>query len=350
MIRIVKYLVVIFGFIIITPGQGGPLLAAGQDGDCFSTFSRMVAKKAMAFYNTRVREKDWSAWGIDENKRTLKIWVVPPAVGTIDNLEITGKSDIDNARLNLMRALENSLGIQLESFNKKNTKIRVVENSDKTVNRLVNLITGKYSRKIFRQDTRLEIGRISTANLLLRTTIIPGTKPELIGNFFSIETGDEFGFARDPDFSPERCSGSVNRQFALLTAYIIDYLPCKDDREKSTIAARQVLDQFLGILQEGPSEPGVGDEEVSHQEKTKMKELAQKIKKKLSRQYRFGRQMTSQEEWLKQYRANPNRLLLITRVEDHEHRVVNKLFFSVKLISGDSNEVGRFQTEWYKLN
>jgi hypothetical protein len=356
-----RRLLIVF-LIIFTIGIGNGELPGypSKSSDCFSGLTSIMAQNAVKFYQDVARSGNWEEWGIDENERSLKIWIIPPAVGFEKSLEIIQKSAKNEARLHLLSLIENSFGKKIGEAIGHSTKIQVIGNSKKTINELVGLMTEKYSRKVFEDDVHREIGLLTKANVLMKIFIIPGAKPIMTAHFLSIEKGIKFDFSGNIKIDLSRCTHAVKRQFEKLAGYydktvgslkeriIIDYLPCRNFKGQATTFTEQVFTQFLSILTSDGEVRG-NDNRVVKQEEKAMIKIARKLKKKLAHKFELGQQVDSKINWLRQKRFNSNRLLMVCKVGDKVGGIVNKIFFSVELISSDARAAGSFAAEWYKL-
>jgi len=130
---------------------------------------------------------------------------------------------------------------------------------------------------------------------------------------------------------------------------IIDFISCKDFNGQSNIYTEQVFKEFLSILSSDDHYREAGKDDIVKPDKEAMIEMAEKLKKKFGKQIELGQWVDSTEAWKQKERYKSNRLLMVCQAGDKAGSIVNKIFFSVTLISSDGRTAGSFAAEWYKL-
>lgn len=184
--------------------------------DCLGPFANDVVDKLITFYKNLGKKGDWKKWGIDQTEKIIKIWVLPPVVDFETSIEIIGRTDKDKARLRLMRLLESSIAKKIENHPNR-SNFSFVDNSHENLEQMVRLIARKYSRKTFENRDFIELGKMRRANILIRTTIIPGDQPGiapiLISHLQAVESQLKFNFTVESQLNVAQCYDSIKNQF-----------------------------------------------------------------------------------------------------------------------------------------
>jgi hypothetical protein len=330
--------------------------AAEKNKTCLDLLADNMADNALKFYRTRVKDGKWNQWGINENEKQLKIWILPPIVEKERGLEIIGKSKKSMARFRLMKMIENSFGANLEEVKGPSETIRIIANSKQTVNNLVKLISEKYSSNIFNPKYRREIGKMTSANILMQITLIPGDAPVISAHFMTVETGIKFGFSGNVQLVPENCRSGVKEQVKILSGQhrrtviahnnnagkvIIDYLPCTHYNGESNAFTQQIMSRLLAFLDNTPTENNTTSRSPMEIQLIK---LSGQINAKLKANIRTGQKIESERVWLHWNRRNPNHMLMICQLDEQK----DKITLTLRLLAHNGKSSEHFYAQWKK--
>jgi hypothetical protein len=150
-----------------------------------------------------------------------------------------------------MKLIDQSIGFEIENLKVK-SKIELEENSQQTVNQIVEIITGKYSRDIYEGDVHRQIGKLTKANMLLKVSIIPGgdleIAPIIMANLLPIEKLTKFNYSGSISIDLDGCSRNIKSQFKLLYSKRNGYDSYSETDFKQKIARflKSQLFQFHG--------------------------------------------------------------------------------------------------------